>query len=429
MDPPIKLRMACADGQLYAVMFLLNKGTHDPFAADPYDGRTPLMVATHYNHPNVVAALLLHAQSHLPPNKVHEGLSMIDSGGQTVHEIAVKRDAVGCLSVLLYLHIQRTAFAGDAEQIRHLMELSVASNAHKVIDFLQRRYFPDESSTTKLSALQALKRTALFCQDECMGVDDEPLLSSVVRRLWTAVLSLAALFPKRTVFISMRITIVFSVLIAATSDAGNTFTTKILRMTLHAVGILSMIIMWFVYRKLCLLDPGTITTLEEKDTATANIVASESRKKYRSYEEALELLLSTSSIAGKSTEAVIQILSQIDSHNASTTQPLTSPLSSSSCLQRQRAGLPDTFTFNATDLCCHTCRIYRPMRSFHSKILNRCIPHSDHSCVFLESTVGRDNYPIFICALLLAVCVTLPLFVANSAVYLREHSLTRRLLW
>ena len=154
----------------------------------------------------------------------------------------------------------------------------------------------------------------------------------------------------------------------------------------------------------------------ELNISSSILTTTSNRKKYRTYEEALELLMTTSSIAaGKNTETVIHhITPSLNTSDYKTTPPhVNHPIKKTDV----------SLSFH-TDVCCHICRLYRPMRSFHSKILNRCVQHSDHYCVFLENSVGRDNYPLFIAALLLAVFWTLPLFVWNSGIYLYDHSLT-----
>jgi hypothetical protein len=45
---------------------------------------------------------------------------------------------------------------------------------------------------------------------------------------------------------------------------------------------------------------------------------------------------------------------------------------------------------------CHTCRVRRPLRSKHCKILQRCVHKFDHFCPFVGNTLGRDNYKYFI---------------------------------
>ena len=409
---PIKLRMACADGHLFAVMHFLEQGI-DPFIVDAYDGRNALMVATYYHHADVVAAMLLYAQRQYLAERLFQGLSIVDNEGWTVHELAIRRDAVGCLSVLLYLRSKSiTVFSDDdgGDYIHHLLDLARSCRAHKVEDFLLTRYFNTEKIQIPPGATQALKRTAFCDEDDCT--------MSMYKQWWTGALYLAALFPKRTVFVCMRITICFCLLMLFSSRyTSHSMSRSVAFILCQLLELLSMIIMWNLYRKVCLLQPGVIMTDQNQDDNIGSDISrstTSTRKKCRSYEEALELLVTTSSVAGKSTETVIHnITSSLNTTHNSTRPPMN-----------QQIKRTDFSLSIHTDVCCHICRLYRPMRSFHSKVLNRCVPHSDHYCVFLENSVGRDNYALFIAALLLAVFWTLPLFVWNSGVYLYDHSLT-----
>ena len=404
---PIKLRMACADGHLFAVMYFLEQGI-DPFIVDAYDGRNALMVATYYHHADVVAAVLLYAQRQYPPDRLLQGLSIVDNEGWTLDELAIRRDAVGCLSVLLYLRHKSMAIFSDDDggnYMHHLLDLARTCRAHKIEDFLLHRYINTDQKQIPAGAIQALKRTAICEEDDCT--------MSMYKQWWTGALYLAALFPKRIVFVCMRITIFFCLLMLFSSrNASHSMGRWILLVVCQLWELLSMIIMWKLYRKVCLLHPGVIvadqnqTDIHASDISPSILNPTSSRKKYRSYDEALDLLITTSSAFSnrKNTETTF--------HN------MTSSLKSPTDLSRSIH----------TDACCHICRLYRPMRSFHSKIMNRCVSHSDHYCVFLENSVGRDNYPLFIAALVLAVFWTLPLFVWNSWIYLYDHSLTHRYL-
>lgn len=40
---------------------------------------------------------------------------------------------------------------------------------------------------------------------------------------------------------------------------------------------------------------------------------------------------------------------------------------------------------------CSACNSIKPKRSFHIKELNRCVPRFDHKCIWLGTSVGRDN--------------------------------------
>lgn len=65
---------------------------------------------------------------------------------------------------------------------------------------------------------------------------------------------------------------------------------------------------------------------------------------------------------------------------------------------------------------CHTCRVRRPLRSKHCKILKCCVNKFDHYCPFVGNTVGRDNYKFFIG--LLCTHAIVGLFWEITAVYL-----------
>ena len=377
---PIKLRMACADGHLFAVMYFLEQGI-DPFIVDTYDGRNALMVATYYHHADVVAAVLLYAQRQYPADRLFQGLSMVDNEGSTLHELAIRRDAVGCLSVLLYMRSKSMAIFSDddgGDDMERLLNLARSCRAHKVEDFLLNRYFNTEKIQIPSGAIQALKRTAFCDEDDCT--------MSMYKQWWTGALYLAALFPKRIVFVCMRITIGFCLLMLFSSrNTSHSMSRWYVIVLCHLWELVSMIIMWKLYRKVCLLHPGVIIADQnhtdadnhELNISSSILTTTSNRKKYRTYEEALELLMTTSSIAaGKNTETVIHhITPSLNTSDYKTTPPhVNHPIKKTDV----------SLSFH-TDVCCHICRLYRPMRSFHSKILNRCVQHSDHYCVFLEN--------------------------------------------
>ena len=46
---------------------------------------------------------------------------------------------------------------------------------------------------------------------------------------------------------------------------------------------------------------------------------------------------------------------------------------------------------------CATCGIVRPPRASHDRKTDRCVNKFDHFCVFIGNSVGRSNYPWFLC--------------------------------
>lgn len=59
---------------------------------------------------------------------------------------------------------------------------------------------------------------------------------------------------------------------------------------------------------------------------------------------------------------------------------------------------------------CHTCRVYRPLRSKHCSYCDRCVFRFDHHCTWLGNCVGLGNYRAF-----LFLVVTCSLFYGHSA--------------
>lgn len=54
-------------------------------------------------------------------------------------------------------------------------------------------------------------------------------------------------------------------------------------------------------------------------------------------------------------------------------------------------GIDDAFLPNM----CHTCRVLKPLRSKHCRVMRRCVNKFDHYCPFVYNAVGRDNYKYF----------------------------------
>lgn len=60
---------------------------------------------------------------------------------------------------------------------------------------------------------------------------------------------------------------------------------------------------------------------------------------------------------------------------------------------------------------CKTCRIYRPPRTTHCKICDRCVSQFDHHCTLLGTCVGRNNYRAYFFFLLFGTALAISLIV------------------
>ncbi len=49
---------------------------------------------------------------------------------------------------------------------------------------------------------------------------------------------------------------------------------------------------------------------------------------------------------------------------------------------------------------CNTCFIYRPPRTVHCRVCDNCVQVLDHHCVWLNTCIGKRNYPQFFSFLL-----------------------------
>lgn len=72
---------------------------------------------------------------------------------------------------------------------------------------------------------------------------------------------------------------------------------------------------------------------------------------------------------------------------------------------------------------CHTCRIVKPMRSKHCRVLRRCVLNFDHHCPFVGNTIGLYNYIyfylflVFFCLMEGGMITSLIIFIHRSKVF------------
>ncbi|CAJ1341186.1 unnamed protein product, partial [Effrenium voratum] len=67
---------------------------------------------------------------------------------------------------------------------------------------------------------------------------------------------------------------------------------------------------------------------------------------------------------------------------------------------------------------CATCRVFRPLRSKHCSLCDRCVFRFDHHCTWLGNCVGLGNYRSF-----------LLLVVASTAFFGHSTIITFKVLW
>lgn len=352
------------------------------------------MIAAHYDRPNIIAVILLHTFSKLDDHRIERGVCARDRDGLTAAQIAVKQCSVASLSVLLYLYPKFAERTVDFSSHSSLLDVATLPSfkSDETVAFFSDHY-PHIADQIFHQRTMLLKPTRSEIVNESSegfvtGVNDDAALSKLTLYLANRYKSLRT-FPKAVVFISIETAIFISVYILASIMRLDR--TEMFIYPLYFSGILSLVFIRSLYSKLCIESPGSFRVQPRQHPSTADklygpdseacLVGSE-----KSYRNGLNMIYAVSNIARKSrSEQLEQVENKED--------------------------------LLSTNFCCHYCRIYRPLRSIHSKQLRRCIPHFDHYCVFLGNHVGRDNYPYYISSLLAAVGVVMPLFITNLYYY------------
>lgn len=70
---------------------------------------------------------------------------------------------------------------------------------------------------------------------------------------------------------------------------------------------------------------------------------------------------------------------------------------------------------------CHTCKIWRPPRSYHCSICNTCILMQDHHCIWINNCIGGRNYRYFLTFLIASILASIFIFI-NSGFHLSKVS-------
>ena len=328
------------------------------------------MVAASNNYPDVIVILLLFALDHTSTLQYDKGMWTRDHEDLTAAHIAVKYGSLECLSVLLYLHPKYAESLDDFSC--HLSLADIASIPHlrsaEIQKFLNAHYPSMVASTTAINRQQKTSEKKLV------------YILKLAMKLITSI-------PKALVFSSLRISFLFTVYFMCERFKSLNFIDTVL----HIMSIVSIAFLWLLYSTLCTHSPGTysIKSLAEKNQYQNHIAEVSGIGK--SYDDALQLLYKSSSIPKKSKNRTLD-------HGS------------------------DDSDFLSANICCHYCRIYKPIRSKHSKTLERCVPTYDHYCVFLENHVGRDNYIYYISSLAAATMIVLPLLIHNIYCYLLQKS-------
>jgi len=96
---------------------------------------------------------------------------------------------------------------------------------------------------------------------------------------------------------------------------------------------------------------------------------------------------------------------------------------------------PRTVSVNGVELSdkwCHTCKIYKGIRTTHCSLCDNCVHRFDHHCVWIGNCVGLRNYGYFLWFVTSTTLLLLYVFATSLAqivvLVLRADSLTDTLV-
>ena len=350
------------------------------------------MVATEHDKADIIAVLLRGASLKLDCGQLSNGIHALNREGLSVAHIAIKYCSIASLSVLLHMYPKLIVPDEDKGAFQGLLSDLQNDNNFEVAEFLMRYYpniarqmLPNQNSKISIdrptvkSSEGRIKSTLLLCSQA-----DNSFQKHRARKRASSLHVALGVFSNSLIFISIGIAIfITSYILTDKIGRGDSCCIDNLRL---CFGCISLRHIWLLYSKLCRKSAGTVHAPTGPLQACSRDIhvteLDENRDcKYRTYDDALWMLYSTSDI-------------------------LRTP--------NRPAG---DCRMTDSDFCCHYCRSYRPYGTAHSKKLGRCIPNYDHYCIFLQNHVGRDNYPYYVGSLIAAVGFVMPLFMANLFLY------------
>lgn len=359
------------------------------------------MVATEHDKADIVVVLLKFASLKLDFRKLSEGIHALDREGLSVARIAIKYCSIASLSALLHMHPTLIGPDDDKNLCRSLISDLEDDKYIETAQFLTRYYpniaeqmLPNQNnrdhaaSTNTTNSENCAKSAKMLCNrnnDQCQS-----------RKIPFRLHVFLGLFSNSLIFISMGIAFFFTAYILTdTIIRGTCCSAATLRLYF---GCLSLRFIWLLYSKLCSVSAGSVKAPTDLGLDVPRDIHVTERDehldcKYRTYDDALNMIYSTSEISRNKNRPVLH-------------------------------GFECKTGSGMTGFCCHYCRSYQPYGSAHSRQLGVCIPNYDHYCVFLRNHVGRDNYPYYVGSLTAAVGFVMPLFMINLSLY--NESITDR---